>query len=57
MAAVKVKLVQPHTHAGVRHDKGSVIEVSQADAEFLLRMKVIEKIPGAAVQAEPAAKE
>lgn len=57
MATVKVKLVQPHVHAGVRYDKGSVIEVSQADAEFLLNLKVIEKIPGQAVQAEPAVKE
>lgn len=47
MATVKVTLNKPHTHAGQRHEKGAVLEVARVDAEFLLRVKAIDKIPTA----------
>lgn len=45
MATVKVTLKKPHTHAGKYHEAGSEIEVERVDAEFLLRLKAIDKIP------------
>jgi len=47
MATVKVTLSKPHTHAGRRFEKGAEITVERVDAEFLLRQKVIDKIPAA----------
>jgi hypothetical protein len=47
MATVKVILKTPHTHAGRRFEAGSEIEVERCDAEFLLRLKAIDKIPAA----------
>lgn len=47
MATVKVTLSKPHTHAGRRLEKGAEVEVERCDAEFLLRLKAIDKIPAA----------
>ncbi|WPP47093.1 hypothetical protein [Pseudomonas sp. AN-1] len=44
---VKVTLSKPHTHAGKRYEKGAEIEVPRVDAEFLLRVKAIDKLPAA----------
>lgn len=46
-ASVSVTLIKPHTHAGRRYEKGDVLEVARVDAEFLLRVKAIDKIPAA----------
>lgn len=47
MATVKVTLSKPHTHAGQDYAAGSAIEVERCDAEFLLHIKAIDKIPAA----------
>lgn len=47
MATVKVTLSKPHTHAGQYYEAGSEIEVERCDAEFLLRIKAIDKLPAA----------
>lgn len=46
-ASVSVTLIKPHTHAGRRFEPGAVLEVARVDAEFLLRVKAIDKIPAA----------
>lgn len=51
METVKVTITAKnpnHTHAGKPVAKGDVLEVSRADAKFLLNRKLIEKIPGQA---------
>lgn len=53
MATVKVTLNQPHKHAGKQYAAGSPLEVGMHDARFLLRMKVIDKIPAGAGSADP----
>jgi hypothetical protein len=41
---VKVKLKQPHTHAGIRHEAGETIEIfAKADLEFLKTHHIIEE--------------
>lgn len=49
METVKVTITAEnpnHTHDGKPVAKDDVLDVSRADAEFLLRRKLIEKIPG-----------
>lgn len=59
METVKVTITAEnpnHTHAGKPVAKGDVLDVSRADAEFLLRRKLIEKIPGQP-KAEPESRD
>ncbi|MCP8465192.1 hypothetical protein NK553_14665 [Pseudomonas sp. ZM23] len=56
METVKVTITAEtpnHTHAGKPVAKGDEIEVSAAEAAFLLRRKLIDKIPGQAKAAKP----
>lgn len=49
MASVKVTITAEnpnHTHAGKPVAKDQEIEVSAAEAQFLLRRKLIDKLPG-----------
>lgn len=39
--AMKVKLLKPHTHAGVDYVEGDEIEVEDSDVTFLKEQKVI----------------
>lgn len=58
MATVKVTLNKPHKHAGKHYESGAPLDVSMEDARFLLRVKVIDKIPapsGGADDQHPAA--
>lgn len=43
MDTVKITLLKPHTHAGTAWPAGTELEVSPADADFLLRLRVIGK--------------
>lgn len=38
----KVKLIKPHTHAGVDYAPGALIEVDEATAQWLAEQGVIE---------------
>ena len=40
--AVKVKLLKPHTHAGVEYEAGADIEVDGPTQDFLIQVEVIE---------------
>ncbi|HRL94703.1 MAG TPA: hypothetical protein PK873_14215 [Pseudomonas sp.] len=40
--AVKVKLLKPHTHAGVEYEAGADIEVDGPTQDFLIKVEVIE---------------
>lgn len=49
METVKVTITAKnpnHEHAGKPVAEGDVLDVSRADAKFLLRRKLIDKIPG-----------
>ncbi|CDM42387.1 DUF7210 family protein [Ectopseudomonas oleovorans] len=54
METVKVTITAKnpnHTHAGKPCKQGDEIDVSRAAAQFLLRKKLIDKIPGKASKA------
>lgn len=40
---VKVKLIQPHRHAGMQYDSGMEIDVLEHDADWLINAAVAEK--------------
>ena len=42
---MNVTLKQPHTHAGVDHPVGAVIDVTEMDATFLMEHGVIDDLP------------
>lgn len=51
---IRVKLLKPHTHAGVEFDPDNEIEVTEADSQWLIAQKVAEAI--AAPKSTPSAK-
>ena len=40
MAQTKIILTAPHTHAGISYAAGDVIEVTDADAAYLIRHQI-----------------
>lgn len=43
----KIKLLIAHTHAGVLYQAGDVLEVDDADAAFIVKLNIGEKINSA----------
>ncbi|MFU8924899.1 hypothetical protein [Acinetobacter puyangensis] len=41
---VKVKLLKPHTHAGVKFDVDMEIDVPDHDAKWLINTKIAEQV-------------
>lgn len=47
----KIKLLKSHEHQGVLHDAGIVLDVSDADANFLLQHRIGEAVKNPSSQA------
>ena len=52
MATVDVTLIKKHRHAGRDYQPEEKISVSEQEAQFLLRNKVIDKVPGVNTKAD-----
>lgn len=50
---VKVKLLQPHNHAGMQYSKDMEIEVPVHDAEWLKNLKVAEDVKASTATTKP----
>ncbi|WP_314338863.1 hypothetical protein [Acinetobacter guillouiae] len=46
---VKVKLTQPHRHAGMQYDSGMEIDVMEHDANWLKNLKIAEDVKNTSV--------
>lgn len=55
-SSVKVKLLKPHTHAGVEYEAGTEIDVDGPTLDFLIKVEVIED-PAATTEAATGAAE
>lgn len=57
MKTVKVKLVKPHTHKGMKYDMGFELELPEHDATWLKNLKIAEDVKTSAPVSAKAAEE
>ncbi|MCU4601861.1 DUF7210 family protein [Acinetobacter ursingii] len=54
---VKVKLLKPHTHGGMKYDTGFELELPEHDANWLKNLTIAEDIKTSAVVAKTTVEE